>query len=142
MALFTGWVGRVAGDRLRRARPATASPGRDVGWRCVEGRRGGPGVRSVAWSGVAGSDDHDPPRIAVTDGSRESQPSGLELLPDLTPRAFDLGGLTITPQLAVWEGALGCWPALREVFLAVRQPRGRGHQRTNLLNKLPRSIPP
>jgi hypothetical protein len=72
----------------------------------------------VAWSGGAGADDHGQQRIEVTDGSRESQPSGLELLPDLPPRHFVLGGLTIAPQLAVGEGALGFWPALREVFLA------------------------
>jgi hypothetical protein len=61
----------------------------------------------VAWSGGAGSDEHGQPRIAVTDGSRESQPSGLELLPDLPPREFVLGGLTIAPQLAVGDGAPG-----------------------------------
>ena len=54
----------------------------------------GAGLRwgSVAWSGGAGSDEHGQPRIAVTDGSRESQPSGLELLPDLPPRDCVLGG--------------------------------------------------
>jgi hypothetical protein len=67
----------------------------------------------VAWSGETGSDDHGAPRIAVTDGSRESQPSGLELLPDLPPRDFVLGGVMIAPQLAVGEGARGFWPALR-----------------------------
>jgi hypothetical protein len=46
----------------------------------------------VARSGEAGADDHGQQRIAVTDGSRESQPSGLELLPDLPPRDFVLGG--------------------------------------------------
>jgi hypothetical protein len=73
----------------------------------------------------------------VTNGSRESQPSGLELLPDLPPRDFVPGGLTIAPQLAVREGDLGFWPALREVFAATRQPRGQVHQPADVLSKLP-----
>ena len=96
----------------------------------------------MAGSGGAGSDDHGQQRIAVTDGSRESQPSGLELLPDLPPRDFVLGGLTIAPQLAVGDGALGFWPALREEFPAARQPRGQVHQPANVISTLPRSIPP
>ena len=91
----------------------------------------------MAWSGGAGSDDHGQPRIAVSDGSRESQPSGLELLPALPPQDFVLGGLTIAPQLAGGEGALGCWPALREVFPAIRQPRCRVHQPADVFSKLP-----
>jgi len=73
----------------------------------------------------------------VTDGSRESQPSGRELLPDLPPRDFVLGSLTIAPQLVVADGALGFWPALREVFPATRQPRGQVHQPADVLSKLP-----
>jgi len=91
----------------------------------------------VAWSGGAGADDHGQPPIALTDGSRESQPSGLELLPDLPPRDFVLGGLTIAPQLAVGEGALAFRPALREVFPATRQPRCQVHQPADVLSKLP-----
>ncbi len=91
----------------------------------------------MAWSGGTGSDDHGQQRIAVKDGSRESQPSGRELLPDLPPRDFVLGGLTIAPQLAGGEGALGFRADLREVFPAPRQPRGQVHQPANGLNKLP-----
>jgi hypothetical protein len=72
----------------------------------------------------------------VTDGSRESQPSGRELLPDLPPRDLVPGGLTIAPQLAVGEGALGFWPALREVFPATRQRRGRVLQPADAFSKL------
>ena len=72
----------------------------------------------------------------MTDGSRESQPSGLELLPDLPPRDFVLPGLAIAPQLAVREGDLGFWPALREVFAATRQPRGQVHEPADVLSKL------
>ena len=73
----------------------------------------------------------------MTDGSRESQPSGRELLPDLPSRDFVPGGLTIAPQLVVGEGALGFRAAVREVFAATRQPRGRVHQPADVLSKLP-----
>ena len=108
--------GRASRQRRRAGMSrggAWRAPGAGLGW------------GSVAGSGGAGSDDHGQPRIAVTDGSRESQPGGLELLPDLPPRDFVLGGLTIDPQLATEEGDLGFWPALREVFPATRQPCGR-----------------
>jgi len=103
---------------------------RGVAWRAAGA---GLGWRSVAWSGGAGSADHGQQRIAVTDGSCGSQPSGRELLPDLPPRDFVVGGLTIAPQLVVGEGALGFWPALSEVFPATRQPRGRVHQPADVL---------
>ena len=80
-----GACGRWASRQRRRA-----GMSRSGAWR---GRGAGLGWGSVAWSGGAGSDDHGPPRIAVTDGYRESQPSGLELLPDLPPQDVVLGGL-------------------------------------------------
>ena len=125
-------VGAWGGCASRQRQRAGMSSG--GAWR---GAGAGLGWGSVAWAGAAGSDDHGPPRIAVTDDSRESQPSGLELLPDLPPRDFVLGGLTIAPQLAGGDGALGLWPALRVVFSAIRQPRGRVHQPDNVLSKLP-----
>ena len=73
----------------------------------------------------------------MTAGSRESQPSGLELLANLPPRDFVLRGLTIAPQLAHGEDSLGFGPALREVFPATRQPRGQVHQPADVLSKLP-----
>jgi hypothetical protein len=63
----------------------------------------------VAGSGGVGSDDHGQQRIAVTDGSRESQPSGLELLPDLPPRNVVLGG----PGDRSATGRRGGGPGLR-----------------------------
>ena len=116
---------------------ATVPPGWDVEGRCGEGPRGGPGVGERGGVGRgAGSDDPSPQRIAVTDGSRASQPSGRELLPALPPRDFVVGGLTIAPQLVVGDGALGFWPALSEVFPATRQPRGRVHQPADVLRNL------
>jgi len=75
--------------------------------------------------------------IAVTDGYRESKQSWMELLLDLKHR-----GLTIDPKLAVGDGALGFWAALREVFPATREQRCWVHKTANVLNKLPRSIQP
>ena len=73
----------------------------------------------------------------MTEGSRESRPSGMELLPDLPPRDFVMGGLTITPQLGVGDGALGFRADLREVFPVTRQHCGRVHQPADVLSKLP-----
>ncbi len=49
--------------------------------------------------------------IAVVDGYRESEQSWTELLLDLQQR-----GLSEAPLLAVGDGALGFWAALRKVF--------------------------
>ncbi len=101
-----GWASRQRHRAEMSGGGAWRAAGAGLGW------------GSVAGSGGAGPDDHGQPRIAVTDGSRESQPSGQELLPDLPPRDVVLRDLTIAPQLAVGEDSLGFWPALREVFPA------------------------
>ena len=49
--------------------------------------------------------------VAVVDGFRESKQSWYELLVDLKSR-----GLVTPPEVAVGDGALGFWAALREVF--------------------------
>jgi len=56
--------------------------------------------------------------IAVIDGVRESKQSWLELLLDLKNR-----GLTIPPTIAVADGALGFWAALREAYPTTREQR-------------------
>jgi putative transposase len=75
--------------------------------------------------------------IGVIDGYRESKQSWLEFLLDLKQR-----GMTIDPKLAVGDGALGFWAALREVFPTTRQQRCWVHKTANVLNKLPRSVQP
>lgn len=75
--------------------------------------------------------------IAVVDGYRESKQSWCELLLDLKQR-----GLTIAPKLAVGDGALGFWAALREVYSETREQRCWVHKTANVLNKLPRSVQP
>ena len=75
--------------------------------------------------------------IAVVDGYRESKQSWRELLLDLKQR-----GMTIDPKLAVGDGALGFWAALREVFPTTREQRCWVHKTANVLNKLPKSVQP
>ena len=73
--------------------------------------------------------------IAVTDGYRESEQSWRELLLDLKSR-----GLTVEPQLAVGDGALGFWAALRKVWPTTREQRCWVHKTRNVLNKMPKSL--
>jgi transposase-like protein len=73
--------------------------------------------------------------IAVIDGVRESKQSWQELLLDLKQR-----GLTKPPKLAVGDGALGFWAALREVFPTTKEQRCWVHKTANVLNKMPKAL--
>jgi putative transposase len=75
--------------------------------------------------------------IAVLDGYRESEQSWTELLIDLKTR-----GLTMAPKIAVGDGALGFWAALRQVFSETREQRCWVHKTANVLNKMPKSVQP
>ena len=75
--------------------------------------------------------------IAIVDGYRESEQSWYELLIDLKQR-----GLTTAPKLAVGDGALGFWAALRKVFPTTKEQRCWVHKTANVLNKLPKSVQP
>lgn len=75
--------------------------------------------------------------IAVLDGYRESEQSWSELLLDLKQR-----GLAIVPKVAVGDGALGFWAALRKVFPETREQRCWVHKTANVLNKMPKSVQP
>ena len=75
--------------------------------------------------------------IAVVDGYRESQQSWHELLVDLKKR-----GLSLAPKLAVGDGALGFWAALRKVFGETREQRCWVHKTANVLNNMPKSVQP
>jgi putative transposase len=68
-------------------------------------------------------------------GTRESAQSWRELLVGLKAR-----GLTIAPELAVGDGAIGFWKALEEVFPSARHQRCWVHKAANVLNKLPKSL--
>lgn len=70
--------------------------------------------------------------VAIQDGYRESEQSWRELMLDLKAR-----GLTEAPKLAVGDGALGFWAALRKVFGETREQRCWVHKMANVLNYLP-----
>ncbi len=73
--------------------------------------------------------------IGIVDGYRESAQSWKELLLDLKRRGLQSG-----PELAVGDGALGFWKALREVYGACREQRCWVHKTANVLNQLPKSL--
>jgi putative transposase len=73
--------------------------------------------------------------LAVSDGYAESKASWREILLDLKRR-----GLKIGPKLAVGDGALGFWAALREVYPECREQRCWVHKTANVLDKMPKSV--
>lgn len=75
--------------------------------------------------------------VAIEDGFRESTASWLELLTNLRER-----GLTTSPKLAIGDGALGFWNAMRKSYPSCRHQRCWVHKTANVLNKLPKSIQP
>src|SRR5258707_1111022 len=74
--------------------------------------------------------------IALADGYRESAESWADLLRDCARRGMR------APVLAVGDGALGFWSALREVFPQAREARCWFHKIANVLGALPRSAHP
>src|SRR4051794_1389687 len=68
-------------------------------------------------------------------GVRESAQSWRELLIEVKRR-----GLTIAPEIAVGDGALGFWKALEEIYPGTRHQRCWVHKTTNVLNKVPRAV--
>ncbi len=74
--------------------------------------------------------------IALTDGYRESTESWADLLRDCARRGMR------APILAVGDGALGFWGALREVFPQAREQRCWFHKIANVLGALPKSAHP
>ncbi|WP_395292977.1 IS256 family transposase [Kitasatospora hibisci] len=74
--------------------------------------------------------------VAMTDGYRESSEAWADLLRDCARRGMR------APVLAVGDGALGFWKALREVFPATREQRGWVHKTANVLDAMPKSAQP
>ena len=74
--------------------------------------------------------------VAITDGYRESTESWVDLLRDCRRRGMR------APVLAVGDGALGFWTALREVFPDTREQRCWFHKQANVLSALPKSAHP
>jgi transposase-like protein len=74
--------------------------------------------------------------IALADGYRESAESWADLLRDCARRGMR------APVLAIGDGALGFWGALREVFPEAREGRCWFHKTANVLAALPKSTHP
>jgi len=74
--------------------------------------------------------------IALADGFRESSESWADLLRDCKRRGMQ------APMLAVGDGALGFWKAVRDVFPATAEQRCWWHKIGNVLAALPKSVHP
>jgi putative transposase len=74
--------------------------------------------------------------VALSDGFRESSESWADLLRDCKRR-----GMT-APVLAVGDGALGFWKAIRDVFPDTKEQRCWWHKIGNVLAALPKSAHP
>jgi transposase-like protein len=74
--------------------------------------------------------------VALADGFRESTDSWADLLRDCKRRGMR------APVLAVGDGALGFWKAVREVFPDTREQRCWWHKIGNVLAALPKSAHP
>ena len=74
--------------------------------------------------------------IALADGHRESTESWADLLRNCKRRGMR------APVLAVGDGALGFWAAVRDVFAETREQRCWFHAAGNILDCLPKSAQP
>jgi transposase-like protein len=74
--------------------------------------------------------------VALADGFRESSESWADLLRDAKRRGM------AAPVLAVGDGALGFWKAVREVFPETGEQRCWWHKIGNVLAALPKSAQP
>jgi len=72
--------------------------------------------------------------IGIEDGYRESEESWAGLLRDLKRRGMP------APVLAIGDGALGFWAALRAVYPEAREQRCWVHKIRNVLDKLPKRL--
>lgn len=72
--------------------------------------------------------------VAIEDGYRESTESWACLLRDLKKRGMR------APELAVGDGALGFWGALRDAFPETRCQRDWVHKTINVLDCMPRNV--
>ena len=76
--------------------------------------------------------------LAVSEGFRESKESWLAVIRDLVQRGFE------APLLAIADGALGFWAALRELenFESTKEQRCWVHKIANVLDKIPKKLQP
>ena len=68
-------------------------------------------------------------------GVRESAQSWRELLVEVRRH-----GLSVAPELAIGDGALGFWKAVEEIYPGTRHQRCWVHKTANVLSKVPKSV--
>jgi putative transposase len=83
------------------------------------------------------SETGDKELLGIEAGFRESELTWKTLLLRLVDQ-----GLSIAPELAIGDGALGFWKALPQVFPSTRIQRCWVHKTANVLNTLPKSQQP
>ena len=71
--------------------------------------------------------------IAIADGYRESEQSWKELLLDCKARGLEVG-----PHLAIGDGALGFWKAIRQIWDTTKEQRCWVHKTANVPDKMPK----
>ncbi len=81
-------------------------------------------------------DDGSKHLLAVEDGYRESTESWADVLRDLRGRGMR------APVLAIGDGALEFWAAVRDVWPETREQRCWVHRLANVLDKLPKRLQP
>ena len=85
---------------------------------------------------IIGADEYDEKDVlAIMDGFRENADSWRDLLKGVKKR-----GLTVPPELATDDGALGFRTALRDVFLDTREQRCWVHKTSNVQGAMPKSL--
>jgi len=85
---------------------------------------------------ITGADEYgEKDVLGITDGFRDNADSWRDLLNELKKR-----GLTAPPELAIGDGAIGFWTALREVFPDTREQRCWVHKTANVLGAMPKSL--
>ena len=85
---------------------------------------------------IIGADEYgDKDVLAIADGFRENADRWRDLLGGLKKR-----DLTVPPKLAIGDGALGFWTALRDVFPETREQRCWMHKMQNVTGALPKSM--
>lgn len=87
---------------------------------------------------VGVTEDGERELLAVEDGWRESKESWASILRGLVKRGLK------SPLMAIGDGALGFWSALRDIeeFEKTQEQRCWVHKIANVLNKLPKRVQP
>ena len=85
---------------------------------------------------IIGADEYGQKDVlAVADGFHENADSWRDLLKGLKKR-----GLEVPPELAVGDGVLGFWAAMRDIFPKTREQRFWVHKTANGLGAMPKSL--